>query len=123
MKGVFNVFSIGSNNTFQIGLQAKAKEGDVLGYVALFFVLGPMVIILYLLIISTFFIRKLIAPEYPIPQVSLTTHKYILIGIGIVYLIGFVLYLVKLVPAILAVLCLYLFFRYVCPFIWKRLLA
>jgi len=98
-------------------------DGYLSGYIALIIVVGTMFVILYLLVIATFLIRKLIATKYDVPKVSLTTHKYILIGIGIVFGIGFVLFLVKLVPAILAVLCLYLFFRYVCPFIWKRLLA
>lgn len=94
----------------------------ILGYIALITIFGTMLVILYALAIATFLIRKLIAPEYDIPKVSLTTHKYILIGIGIVFLIGFALFALTFTPVILAILVFYLFCKVV-PIVWKRLLA
>lgn len=132
MRDLSNVSLIGSNNVSQVGLRVM-KEGDVMfwydfvepifGYIALIVVVGVMIAILYLLIVAMFLIRKLIAPEYDIPKVSLTTHKYILIGIGIVFLIGFALFALTFTPVILAILVFYLFCKVVVPIVWKRLLA
>jgi len=95
---------------------------SLFGYFALITIFGTMLVIFYVLAIVTFLIRKLIAPEYDIPKVSLTTHKYILIGIGIVFLIGFALFALTFTPVILAILVFYLFYKVV-PIVWKRLLA
>lgn len=107
------------------------KEGDVMwqsvidpifGYIALIVVAGAMIAILYLLVIVTFLVRHLIAPEYEVPKVSFKTHKYILIGIGVIFLIGFALFALTFTPVILAILVFYLFCKVV-PIVWKRLLA
>lgn len=129
----YSVFLIGSSNFFPLGsLDPEMKEGDVMwqsvidpifGYIALIVVAGAMIAILYLLVIVTFLVRHLIAPEYEVPKVSFKTHKYILIGIGVIFLIGFVLFASTLAPAILAVIVLYLFFKRLLPLIWKKLLA
>lgn len=132
MRDLSNVSLIGSNNVSQVGLRVM-KEGDVMfwdsfiqpifGYIALIVVLGAVLVILYVLVIATFLIRKLIAPEYEIPKVSLEVHKNILIGIGIVFLTGLVLFAFAFTPAILGLVVLYLFFKYVFPMIWKKILA
>jgi len=91
-------------------------------YIGFTFVIGTMLVILYFLAIVTLLIRKLIAPEYGDFKISLKTHKYILLSIGIVFLFGLTLFLLALWPAILAILVLYIFFRHIFPLIAKRLI-
>lgn len=92
------------------------------GYAALSAVFGTILIIIYILIISTFVIRKLIAPDLISPQVNLQVHKWYWITVGILFLGTLAMFLIGFLPALLCLGSLYLFFRYMFPFLVRKIL-
>lgn len=93
----------------------------IFGYIALCLVFGTVLIILYVLIVSTFLIRRLIAPEFDIPKVGWQVHKWFFIGVGIIYSSAFILFATTFIPLIFGFLVFYLFGKYVFPLFVKKI--
>lgn len=89
----------------------------VFGYIAWLLVIGVSLIVVYVLVLVTFAIRKLLLPELGFPNISWKAHKFFWMLVGIVFLAGVLLFATAFIPAVVALYLIYLVIRYVMPII------
>lgn len=87
----------------------------MMGWVALISVAITLLVVLYALLFATLFIRKLIAPEIPSPTLGIGFHKLFWTVVGSLLAIGLILFVATLWPILLAIMIIYVIFKFGIP--------